>query len=326
MEHLLNEDNLVFSRQYDRGMEDIVLPALSEAEESFTLEGYGGRPLHGCLYPAGRPAGTILLVHGFTENAYKFSELAYSLLKQGLTVIAYDQRGHGRSWRDPDITDLSVTHVDRFDEYVSDLKCVCDQVLQKHPKPWFVFSHSMGGAVTALFLERYPDVFSRAVFCAPMIAPDRGSVPLWAASLICRTAGLFGREKKHVFFIRPYGGPEDFSTSCATDPNRFSWYDRIKASTPVYQNSCPTYAWTRESLNVTKRILAEGEPEKIACPVLLFTAESDTSVRPVEQEMFASRLPDCRHVFVKGARHEIYRSTDEVLFPWWHSILEFLKG
>ena len=322
----LNEDSLILSEHYEQGMNEVVLPALAKAEEKFTVKGAGGKEVRGSLYRADQPAGTVLIVHGFTENAFKFSEIIFSLLSHHYSVIAYDHRGHGYSWRDPDVTNLSVTHVDRFDDYIADLKSICDNILAGCPKPRFVFSHSMGGAVTALFMEQYTDVFDRAVFCAPMIAPNCGPVPAFAASLLCGASGLFGRRKNRVSFIPPYSGPEDFDTSCATDPNRFAWYDRIKASTPVYQNSCPTYGWTKESIGVTRRILAKGKPERITCPVLLFTAESDGSVLPDAQERFASELPDCRHVFVKGAKHEIYRSTDDVLFPWWHSILEFLKG
>ena len=29
---------------------------------------------------------------------------------------------------------------------------------------------------------------------------------------------------------------------------------------------------------------------------------------------------------VPGAKHEIYRSQDEILFPWWHEVIGFLKG
>ena len=72
-------------------------------------------------------------------------------------------------------------------------------------------------------------------------------------------------------------------------------------------------------------ILAPGEPEKIACPVLLFTAEHDFSVLPAPQEAFISRVPVGKRVFVKDARHEIYRSVNAVFFPWWNQVLAFFR-
>ena len=126
--------------------------------------------------------------------------------------------------------------------------------------------------------------------------------------------------------MKTYQGPEDFNTSCATDPNRFIWYDKIKESTPEYQNCVPSYSWIRESILVTEKILAPDAPESISCPVLLFTAEHDHNVLHDAQQKFIHRVPDASYCFVKDARHEIYRSSDQVLYPWWHQVLAFLKG
>ena len=158
----------------------------------------------------------------------------------------------------------------------------------------------------------------------PMIAPQTRGVPFPVANSICRIACARGMGKQHPFFMKPWSGPEEFASSCATDPQRFAWYDAVKTSTEAFRNSIPTYGWTMESLAVTKKILAEGAPEKINCPVLLCTAENDHSVLPAPQEAFISRVPGGKHVFVKNARHEIFRSANEVLFPWWHEVLGFL--
>ena len=138
-------------------------------------------------------------------------------------------------------------------------------------------------------------------------------------------ARLLGLAKKNPFFMKPWSGPEDFATSCATDPERFAWYDGIKTSYPEFRNSIPSYQWSLESIGVTAKILAAGAPESISCPVLLFTAEHDHSVMPGPQEQFISRVPKGRQLFVRNARHEIFRSSNDVFFPWWHENLLFLK-
>lgn len=319
-----NEDFLVSSDRYADVMETRVLPRLLEKEAVKILPGKDHRDLYTVSYAAEDPVATVLIVHGFTENAYKYAELIYSLLQHHLTVVAYDQRGHGRSWRPEGLADLSVTHVDRFEDYVEDLKAVCDFYRPAdQSSPFFVFSHSMGGAVTALFLEQYPGSADAAVFCAPMIAPHTKGVPFSVANVLCGIACAGGKGKKYPFFMKPWSGPEDFSSSCATDPQRFAWYDAVKTSHDFFHNSIPTYGWTRESLAVTGKILAPDAPEKITCPVLLFTAEHDFSVLPDPQEAFIRRVPDGKRVFVPEARHEIYRSVNAVLFPWWRSILDF---
>lgn len=321
-----NPDGLALSADYARTMKEAVLPAIAARRTDRIIRGAGDRPLFTSRFDAGSFQGTAVIVHGFTENADKFSEIIHSLLESGFSVVAYDQRGHGRSWRWPGIDDLSLTHADRFEDYVEDLEQVVAQVLAGMPRPWVLFAHSMGGAVSALYLEKHPDTFARAALCAPMIAPDRGGLPLAAGKLLCGGAKALGMGKKRMFVSKPYSGPEDFETSCATGRERFDWYDALKAEKPLFQNNGPTYGWTREALNVTAKILAPGAVERIAAPVRVYTAEVDGSVLPDAQEAFVARLKDGRRTLVKGSKHEIYRSGDDVLFPWWHGVLEFLKG
>jgi lysophospholipase len=184
----------------------------------------------------------------------------------------------------------------------------------------------MGGTVCALFLESYPGVFSRVVLCAPMIAPNLGGLPPAVAGLICSTAHRLGHDKRRVFISKPYAGAEDFATSCATGRERFDWYDALRAATERYHNNGPTYGWTLESLKVTKKLLAPGKPEAIGIPVMIYTAEDDRSVLPEAQEQLARRLRKGTRKVVPGSRHEIYRSPDQVLFPWWHEILTFYEA
>ena len=326
MNEHFNEDGLVLSENYADTMENVVRPWLKQREKVQTVAGQGGKPLHCVRYDADSPQGTVLVLHGFTECAEKFAEVIYSLVQNGFSVVAYDQRGHGHSWRDDAAKkDISLTHVSDFNEYEQDLLSVCDAVLKKMPKPWMVFAHSMGGAVTSLFLERHPDVFSRAALCAPMIAANLGNIPGPAVHIMCRFFKLTGQGKQRVFVSKPYSGPEDYDTGFATSRERFDWYDKVKQDHSEYWNNGPSYSWTLEAIKVTKWLLAPGAPEKIDCPVKLYTAENDACVYPEPQKQFIGRVKRGEWAFVKGARHEIYRSTDDVLFPWWHDVLAFLK-
>ncbi len=320
-----NADYLISSSEYTSVISEQVIPALDNIREDRIIYGKDHFPLFCSLFHAEKPCGTVLLLHGFTENTFKYSELIFSFVKNHRNVIAYDQRGHGRSGRAEGIVSPSVTHVDRFEDYVDDLAIICKTVLPEFRKPWSVFAHSMGGAVAALYLEKIPDTFSAALLCAPMIAPNTGGIPLAITSAMCRTAVFLGQGKKHPFIMKEYSGPEDFATSCATDPVRFAWYDAIKASRQDFWNAVPSYRWTLESVGVTRKILSPGAPESIICPVLLSTAENDRSVMPLAQKQFITRVPKGKHLFVKNARHEIYRSLNDVLFPWWHENLSFLK-
>lgn len=320
----ITPEGLVYSEGYAETMNGLVLPRLRERCVFLTVRGAKDKPIAAFRYDAEAPVGTVVVLHGFTECAEKFSELIHSLLQNGFSVLACDQRGHGASWRDERITDISLTHVDRFEDYVTDLSALCDQVLSSMPKPWFIFAHSMGGAVASAFLEDHPGVFEKAALCAPMIAPLHAGMPLAAGLALCTGAKLLGHGRDRIPMSRPWAGPEEFETSCATGRERFDWFDDLRVRTERYHNNGPTFSWTLEAFRVTRRLLAPGKPESVSVPVRIYTAEDDNQVEPEAQEKIASRLPKGERKVVSGAKHEIYRSPDEVLFPWWREILAFL--
>ena len=174
------------------------------------------------------------------------------------------------------------------------------------------------------FLEDHPGVFEKAALCAPMIAPLHAGMPLAAGMALCVGAKLLGRGRERLPMSRPWAGPEEFETSCATGRERFDWFDDLRVRTERYHNNGPTFSWTLEAFRVTRRLLAPGKPESVSVPVRIYTAEDDNQVEPEAQEKMASRLPKGERKVVSGAKHEIYRSPDEVLFPWWREILAFL--
>ena len=222
--------------------------------------------------------------------------------------------------------DPSLTHVDHFEEYIEDLDYVVAAVRPRVQEPLSVFCHSMGGAVTGLYLEQHPGVFKKAVMSAPMIAPNRKGLPFSVATLIAEGARALGKSKKRMIMSQPYNGPEDFDTSCASCRERFDWYDAVKQANPAFHNNGPSFSWTGEALKVTAKLLKAGEPEKIDIPVRIYSAEEDNSVLEADQEKFVKRLKNGERIPVKGSRHEIYRSPDAVVFPWWQEVLDFLKG
>ena len=78
-----NADGLVRSDHYAGTMNDVVLPWLAGRRSDATVAGEGGVPLFCSRFDAEKPRGTVLIVHGFTENAEKYDELIHSLLRSG---------------------------------------------------------------------------------------------------------------------------------------------------------------------------------------------------------------------------------------------------
>ena len=317
-------DGLIREAQYQETMTSRVLPFLASARLEKTVRTYDGKDLHTELYRCPDARGSVVIVHGFTSTCVKYAELIRSLLINRYSVLIYDQRGHGRSFRPGRVKDLCLTNVNHFSDYVSDLESVLSSRAEELPGPRFLLAHSMGGAVSALYLEAHPDAFKIAVLCSPMFAPATGGMPAWVSRALCGAASLIGQGDRRIFVSKPYAGPEDFDTSCATSRARFEWYDLIRATNPFCSSNGPSYRWTLEALNVTAQVLRERVVEKISVPVRVYQAELEFMVLPWAQEAFVKRLPHGELIPVRGARHEIYRSADDVLVPWWQGVLDFL--
>lgn len=327
MSGLISPLSLAYEKEYSRAMDEIIIPYNSARRSDSTFDSFDGKPLFMSEYTADDPRAGIVIVHGYTESAEKYQELVYSFLNHGFNVYAYDARGHGRSWRDERLgNDKTLTHIDRFEDYVSDLRFVYEKRVP-HGLPLFLFCHSMGGAVGAMYLEKYGTScgFEKAVLSSPMIAPDRGGYPLFLAKGLCCASILLGKKLKRSLNSSPYPGHEEFSGSPASSEERFDWYEKIKSSTPVFQNYCSTYGLTSEFLGVTKKLLGKGKPESIAVPVMIFQAENDGSVINEYQDKFAGRVSGCGLIKINGAKHEIWRSTDDILFPYWEKVLDFIS-
>jgi len=307
---------------FDR-MKTEVLPYLNARREDKTYTAGDGVPMHAVWYRADHPRADLVISHGFTESTERYHEMIAYFLRSDLNVLIGDHRGHGTSYRY--LPDQTLTHVERFGEYIDDLDVCIRTCLPDDGLPRYLYAHSMGGGIAALYLETHPGVFSRAVLTAPMIAPHRHGVPWAAARGICRVMKATGRNRARSFTSKPYAGHEDFATSCCTSEVRFEYYQELRLTHPELQNNGPTYGWIMESLGVERAALAKGKPEGVTIPVLVFAAEHDHMVARPPMERFAARLPHGKLVEIPGSKHEIYASRDAALYPYLEQVLDFFS-
>lgn len=312
-----------FIKEQDFGAQitNTVLPYLEKRRRVHTVTAPDGAKLFAVTYDADAPRGTVVLVHGFSENADKYCEFIYYLLRDGLSVLAYDQRGHGRSHRSAPV---NIIHVDRFLDYLSDLEAVIDHFRPALVTPLSIFAHSMGGAVAMLYLEKHTDVFEKALLSAPMISLQYWGPSRAAAALACRFCALTGRAKKPVFIVKRDYENQTFEHSSTLSPARFSYLRDLRRSDPVLTGGSPSYAWSLAALSATKHIFKKGAPARVKIPVRIFAAERENLVSPVVQKRLAAALPDCHLKIVLGSKHEILFANDEILHPVLEEMLNFL--
>ena len=116
----------------------------------------------------GATKARVVIVHGVAEHSGRYGHVARRLADAGYEVVAYDQRGHGRS-------EGRRVSVDSFARYSDDLETI--RRLDNRPRvarPTFLIGHSMGGTVALAHALEHPDAWHGVVLSSPSVDPRHG--------------------------------------------------------------------------------------------------------------------------------------------------------
>lgn len=97
--------------------------------------------------PDGPPRAAVFVAHGLGEHSGRYAHVAARLVGRGFAVYTLDHRGHGQSGG-------PRAEIDRFDDFVDDLRRYFEQV--RAAPPVFLYGHSMGSLIALRFAARYP--------------------------------------------------------------------------------------------------------------------------------------------------------------------------
>ena len=152
----------VSESNYVTEMKSRVLPYINARRKDGYLDGYDGKSLHYVSYDLSpndpKPKAAVIISHGFTESAEKWHETAYYLLNDGYNVYIIEHRGHALSYRA--VSDKTLTHIDRFDEYVDDFGIFVNLVRSEQNGDLYLLAHSMGCAIRRKKSGRIQENFS----------------------------------------------------------------------------------------------------------------------------------------------------------------------
>ena len=105
----------------------------------------------------------IIVVHGFGENCNRWRNVLDYFPRRGYPVYIYDQRGFGHS-------PGQRGYINDWSEFREDLHAFVKLVRQDALElKRFIYSHSMGGAVSLDYALHYPDSLSGVISSAPGI-------------------------------------------------------------------------------------------------------------------------------------------------------------
>lgn len=267
--------------------------------------------------------GNIVIVHGFSEFTQKFYELTYYLLNQGYNVFMYDQRCHGYSDRLTDEMDL--LHVDKFDDYVKDLKQFMDEIVAtlSEGKDIYIYSNSMGGAITAMYLAENKEKIKKAVMAVPMIEPTVNEVPFVIAKYSVGFAKMLYGTKSKFFSSKEFNPNIQYSLKQGNSRARFEYNMSLRINDERFRSTPMSFGWVHGSLIIGSRLLSKRVVNNINVPLLLLSAEHDTTVNNKPQIIFAKRCKNCEFVEIKNVNHAILAADFDTLENVLKLILEF---
>jgi alpha-beta hydrolase superfamily lysophospholipase len=229
-----------------------------------------GLKLHLSHHPAGTAAhGVIVLVHGLGEHLGRYAHVIAHLNGWGWHVLAYDQRGHGRS--EGGRGQLSTSH-----DLLDDLSRVVDAARSAHRGPLVLLGHSMGGLVVSRFA---------ADTTAPWWRPVDGLV----MSSPALDPGMNGAQKLLLALLGPIA--PSLAVGNGLKP---AWISRDPAVVAAYV--ADPLVHDRVTPRLVRFIVDGSEWVRArattwAVPTLLLYAGSDRCVAPAGSRAFAAAAP-----------------------------------
>lgn len=272
----------------------------------------------------------IVVCPGRIESYVKYAELAYDLFHCGFDVLIIDHRGQGRSGRL--LEDTHRGHVVNFSDYVDDLERFWQQEVATGPwRKRYVLAHSMGGAITTLFLQRQPQAFDAVALCAPMFGITI-RLPDWMLRSILDWAEGYPKLRDGYAIGTGRWRALPFSLNVLThSPERYRRNLRFYADDPDLRVGGPTYHWVREGILAGEQVLAGATA--VTTPLLLLQAEAERVVDNRAHDRFCELRAAAGHpcwgdkpYVIKDAYHEILFEKDSMRAEALTAIVDFFDA
>lgn len=123
-----------------------------------------GQTLQGHLYQVEKPIAVVIIVHGMGEYGRRYERSVIPrLLENSISVLVYDQFGHGRNGG-------KKGHHPGYDYLLQSIDEVIGRVQEEvSGRPLFLYGHSMGGNVALNYALRRPEKLSGLIVTSPFL-------------------------------------------------------------------------------------------------------------------------------------------------------------
>lgn len=236
---------------------------------------------------------TVVLAHGWTETLSFWTYVIERLSERGFRVIAYDQRGHGRS-------EPAADHDYAMDRFGEDLEAVLEACLRDGERA-VVAGHSLGAMSIAAWADDH-DVERRARGAALINA---GVDDLIAQQLILPLPA-FAQAANRVIAVRGFLGSRTplprvstpashaliryFAFGPDASPAQVAFYERMLVATPPDARASVGIAMSEMDLHDALRCLT--------VPTVVIAGEDDRLTPPSHARRIAGMLPALARLIV----------------------------
>lgn len=290
------------------------LPKISDID-FFTVSD-GTKIRTGYFPAAGQPTSTILLLNGHREFIEKYTEFIEDFQSRGFNVYTMDHRGQGLSQRA--LEDRNKSHNPDFDKLVTDI----DQLVQEKIKPahlghpFYIVAHSMGALLALHYLHDTGELVEKAVLLSPLTELNTRSrffIMLMKIFFAVMNAIGFGSKfaPGQARGQSMINHDEAFS-KLTHDQMRYQWSQDALSANPDLFIGGVTYGGAAGTTRSLKKLAGKGYIGAIKTPILCLLSEQEHVVNNKSTQTLMKKMLNVRIETIPGARHEIYRETDEI--------------
>ena len=281
---------------------------------------------------------TVLIVPGFSESHFKYSELAARLVRNGFNVVAINLRGMGYSERFPKPANMGsvlhgqVVHLRDLNDYAKDINHLINRELKGQIDGKVVaFAHSTGGLAVTEFMAEWPGAFSAVVLNSPLF----GINMKWYQAAISNVISPINPEAWPTVGSQT---PWEASTATfegqtdSTSKERWHLYNQFLSSKMHIAQAFASRGWIAEVKKHTTDQNLTLIAKAFRVPTLLLQAGKDSYVDIDRQNFIKSQLDsqlpeakNCLRIWPFSAEyHSIWRGiSHEPVFK--EVLMHFLK-
>ena len=311
---------------YTQFVEHQLMPFWQQRQE-WQFKGKNNVPIQCVRFTSYEHHKVIVIIAGLMESYIKYQELIYDLFCQGYDAYMYDHRGQGFSGRM--LPDPHAVYVDDFVDYVSDLDSFWQNYLSHsryHCR--YLIGHSMGGAITSLFLAKNPRVVNAVVLSVPMTG-IKLPLPKPVAKCVISLTQKSMMMRNRYAFKRKTPLPFKLNLSCGSEV-RYNRMTSLYYQYPQTQLFGPTFHWVSEAMKASEQVLDNAA--LITTPLLLLQAGKEQLVDNHSHRLFLKSIDNAGHLATNGglhcfdeAAHEILFDHDAIRIRAFHQIIDFFS-